>query len=592
MIRRRVPTLLAALLAILVTAGCVSVPDHGSVRAGPTPVPATQGAAPFDFTPSGPEPGDTPVEVVSGFLLAMQATPVRTAVAREFLTDEAGTEWAPEKGTVVYGSYSLPTKDSRVVLEMNDTVELDGRGEWLGDTSRGTGISYPLRLVEEKGQWRISNPPQALLIPQSHFESRFQQYFLYFFDKSAQILVPEPVYLPRGDQTATLLVRGLLEGPDQEMLGVTRTFIPAGTEYDLSVPVSANGVAEVPLSDEVLDLAEEPLDMALAQLAWTLRQVPGIDGMQITVDGSPLDIPGEGAAREVRAWPEYDPAVNWASEELFGLRDGRVVAIVGDDERRIAGLFGSEDYGLRSIAVDLAGENVAGVTEDGSTVLGAPRRREGGEVPSDEDLAVLYSGGTDVLRPAWDIHGQTWLVDRTAAGARVVVVRDGTATAVEAPGISGADVRAMLVSRGGTRLVAVVGTRRGDRLVVARVLRNEEGVVRGISAAERVSVGAVPVTDIQDIAWRTPIAVAMLTGPSEDRSQIRVVRIDGSSALDEVTTDAEILRDAAQRVVSAPSTASALYVGTREGQLYELAANGRWVASGVRPGLQSPAYVG
>src|SRR5665811_2165008 len=93
----------------------------------------------------------------------------------------------------------------------------------------------------------------------------------------------------------------------------------------------------------------------------------------VTVDGSPPARAGAGPAASVDSWSEYDPAVTWASQELFGIRDGRVVTLVGDRESRVSGLFGSTSHGLRTIAVDLPAERVAGVTDDGTRVLVAPR---------------------------------------------------------------------------------------------------------------------------------------------------------------------------------------------------------------------------
>ena len=180
-----------------------------------------------------------------------------------------------------------------VALRLRDVVELDGRGTWLGDPTGGAGRDYPLQLVKEGGEWRISDPPDRLIIPRSHFDTEYQQYFLYFFDKSAQVLVPEPVYVPRGLQAPTLLVAALLKGPAPALQGVETTFVPRGTRLDgISVPVSRDGTAEVPLSKEVLELDDDQLNLLFAQLAWTLGQIPGVERMRVTVDGTPVDLPG------------------------------------------------------------------------------------------------------------------------------------------------------------------------------------------------------------------------------------------------------------------------------------------------------------
>jgi hypothetical protein len=572
----------------LLLSGCVSLPDSGPVLSEPAGQ-QLEDEAPVDFTPDGPRPGAAPIEIVRGFLVAMQATPLNTSVARQFLTAEGNSAWVPERGTVVYTDEARTAEGDDVRLRLHDTVSLDGRGSWLG---RGGDLGYRLHLVREKGQWRISDPPNRLIIPLSHFESRFNQYFLYFFDKSGEVLVPEPVYVPTGAQAPTSLVDGLLQGPGRGLLGVERTFVPARTKLDdISVPVSQEGTAEVPLSDEVLDLDDEQLSLVFAQLAWTLAQIPGIERFRVTVDGSPLDLPGEGEDSDVSDWSEYNPSVAWASQALFGVREGRVVTLVGGQERRISGIFGSLQLGIDEIAVDLPAEQVAATTDDGK-VLVAPRSRIPGTEPDPGDARTVFVGGTDLLRPAWDLYGQLWVLDRTRSGAVLEVLRPGTSERVDVPGVSGEDVRSFAMSRDGTRLVFEVASGGRERLLLARVERRHSGRVRQVTAAVRIPLGGLGVRRIRDIAWRTPGSVAILAAPTPDTSQVVVVKADGSSTVAESTTDAEAFRGKAGRLVTSPVLGAPLYIRTAGGQMFALASNGRWVGAGLEPGLQAPTFVG
>ena len=79
------PALVALLACAL--AACSQVPTEGPVRATGTSVPSPS-AAPFDFNPPGPRRGAGPAEIVNGFLTALEATPVSTRVAAQFLTDQ------------------------------------------------------------------------------------------------------------------------------------------------------------------------------------------------------------------------------------------------------------------------------------------------------------------------------------------------------------------------------------------------------------------------------------------------------------------------------------------------------------------------
>lgn len=582
--------LLAALLAILslTLGGCVSLPDAGSVGNRPGQEPVEQGAGTFDYTPAGPQRGAPPLKIVIGFLRAMQAWPQSTAVARKYLTDAARAGWAPDRTTLVYGTRLVDGGRRSFRVALQQTVRLDDRGTWLGEVG---SVDYELRVVRERGEWRITDPPDALVIPRTYFDSRYQQYFVYFFDPTAQVLVPEPTYLPRGEQAATMLVRRLLMGPHAELEGVLRTFIPGGTEYVLSVPVSRTGVAEVELNEKLLRLSRQDREMALAQLAWTLRQVSGVDSMRVTVNGSPLDIPGAGSPQSVGSWAELDPSIHWASQELFGLRDGDVVAVDAEG-KEVDGQFGAHEYTLRDVAVDLAGEQAAGVTEDGATVVLAPRGRNGGAAPGPDKTQVVYSGGKDVLQPAWDLLGQVWLVDRTADGAVVSVVRNGEATRVDAPGLTGEDVSAFVVSRDGTRLVAVVEGREADRLVVSRVQRSEGGKVRGLTEAVDLPLAGGGGAEIRDLAWRSAGSLAVLTSPTPDSSQVTMALLDGSTALPDVDTAAETFRARAVRVVASPSPGTPMLLGTAKGRLFELGADGQWTEASVPEPLLAPTFAG
>ena len=50
-----------------------------------------------NYTPKSPEDGDSPSAIVEGFINAMTAIPIRTDVAKEFLSSDARPAWQPEQ---------------------------------------------------------------------------------------------------------------------------------------------------------------------------------------------------------------------------------------------------------------------------------------------------------------------------------------------------------------------------------------------------------------------------------------------------------------------------------------------------------------
>ncbi len=345
----RIPAVVVALvLCGLVSAGCATLPESGPVHTAAADRPDRPQDAPY-FNPPGPAKDGSPSAIVSGFMVAMQANPLSTSVARSFLSERARGAWQPNRGTIVYDAFEVAETRNGAKVRLADIRRLDARGGWQGG-SPGRAAILDMRLVSEDGQWRIENPPDALVVPTSFFDRSFARFNLYFFDQTGRTLLPDPVFIPRGEQTATNLVRGLLSGPGRGLAEVTRSALPSRTDLDLSVVVTESGVAEVPLSREILQVSANELRRAVDQLAWTLRQVPGIERVRITVAGAPVPLPGGGIDASVTSGEEFN-AGGTSAGELWGLRDDRVVNLTSASSEPVDSPLGRPGYSMRSLAV-------------------------------------------------------------------------------------------------------------------------------------------------------------------------------------------------------------------------------------------------
>lgn len=550
---RRLFAVLAASALLSALTGCgVGMPVSGDViEAGPDP--QTTRVPGISIDPRPPQPGASPTEIVQGFLDAMLATPTQTRSAQQFLTKGARTSWDPARSTVVYGEKGVPRGGSTgVSVDLTHAYRLDARGAWQGAVP-AAGRRLAFEVAREDGQWRIASAPDALVVPISWFEARFVQLSLYFFDATGRALVPEPVFVPRGNQLATTLVRDLVAGPPPELAGVVRSFLPPGVGEGLSVPVNAHGSAEIALTAGP-DLPAQPTPQALtlltAQLGWTLRQDPSVTSIRLSVGGRPVQLPGGRAEFSVSDGPEYDPAGYQTSAQMFGLdARGRLVSGEPPTLAPVSGVFGTRPAGLRAVAVDLDGERAAGVTSAGTAVQVADVR--------DSATATTVARGRDLLRPAWDIAGRLWLVDRTREGARVSYVEgDGAPRSVDVPGVTGTDVVRFLVSRDGTRLVAVRRDATDDTLVVSRLRSDDEGRVVAASAAVQISPPESSPTRIKDIAWDSPTTVFLLHRLS-GATQLRPTAVDGSSAA--FPAQPIVVADSVDAVLSSPVTGQGAY---------------------------------
>lgn len=578
---RRSAPVIALVAAALLGAGCASLPDEGTVHTGAQPSPS-ESAAPFDFNPPGPLRGASRREIVAGFLRALQATPVTTRAAGQFLTAKAVRGWRPQQRTLVYRSQVTTPTAAGMSVRLQDAFSLDRTGRWAGALT-GPARTVRLELTRSAGEWRISGLPDATIIPASHFERRYRQYSLYFFDMTASVLVPEPVYLPWGVQAPTLLVSGLLTGPRGADRAAERTFFPAGTGLGVSVPVGAAGTAEVPLSRQILRLDQDRLDRVLAQLSWTLRQTGDVTRMQLLVDGTALELPGGGTSVSVTGYEEYSPAVASASTDLFGVRGRRIVQEVGPGEITASELP-SKGQPPRSLGVAMTGRQFAVVTAGGRHVVVL------GRTGSQPRRPVTAYRGTDVLRPMWDYTDRLWLLDRTRSGPVVLAGQVGRLRRLPLVGVP-PRVLAASLSRDGARLALAVVRGGRTQLLLSRVVRRANGAPLRLSWARPLSVPQ-PLRAAQAIGWRDPTTVAVLTRPSSGTSAIELVSADGSSGLVNLAPAVDVLFDRGTGLAASPGGPLALAVSTRSGRTYELDPQGRWELGSVREGLTLPTYAG
>lgn len=571
--------LVVLVLAALV-AGCTGLPESGPVRreaaAGTDQVPG----APY-FNPPGPAEDGSPTAIAAGFLVAMQANPLSTKVAREFLTDRAARTWRPDRGTLVYEASTVSPRGSRPTVRLTDVRRFDARGGWRGDAPGRTEV-LGLDLELEEGQWRVSDPPDALVVPTSFFNRTFERRTLYFFDPTGRSLLPDPVFIPRGGESATNLVRGLLAGPGSTLSQVSRTAFPRGTGLDLSVVVTESGVAEVPLTRELLRATPGDLERAADQLAWTLRQVSRVSRVRMVVGGAPVPLPGGVVDVPVSTAPELDAAGATAAV-LFGLRAGRVVAFDGGATEPVGGPLGRAGTGVRSLAVSTDAGLVAAVSADGASLLEAPL-----DQPSGADGVRRVLTGTDLLRPSYDGLGGLWVVDRAPSGARVWLVEDGEAREVRVRGVTGEAVSAVDVSHDGTRLAVAYTARSVARVRVVDVLRTDEGQVTGAGRSRALAV-AGDAAQAVDVGWRDPATLAVLSRTGAETSRVDYVSADGSPVAASLV-EPSLFRDDATQLVVSPQADVPLRLLTADERLFTLAVGGTWprTASQVQAAAYSP----
>ncbi|MBO9523855.1 MAG: GerMN domain-containing protein [Nocardioidaceae bacterium] len=559
---------LAALAVAALACGCSTLPTSGTVHTRPD-TQAGAGEAPY-FAPPGPTAGNSREGVVRGFLLAMQANPPSTAVAREFLSTPARNVWKPGNGTIVYDASAVTPAGDVVEARLGGAHRLDPRGAW---DVRPTPSTATIRfsMVRENGEWRISNPPNVLAVPASYFSSLFVPFDLYFFDHTGSVLVPTRVYLSRG-QTTTNLVKGLLAGPPPNLADAVTSAVPPGTALDdLAVVVNGSGVAEVPLGPGVLTLSPAQLNRLSVQLAWTLGQVPGVNRIRLVVDGATVPLPDGQTDIRVGVDSSFDPVL-MPDRSPVVVAGGRVVRIDGGEATPVGGPLGAKGFSLRSVALNARAHRLVAVSGNGRQVYLAPD--QGARTPS--RVRDVLDGGADVLAPAFDRFGMLWLVDRTARGAVVRVVdSDGRVRALPVPGITGRNVGAFTLTRDGTRLVATTAGPGTPTLLVSAIVRGTGGRVARVLPADRVEVSGAEPGPVVDVGQVGATTVALLTQPSRGPGRVSIAELDGSPG-DPATSGPTLVPTEVEALGIGPLPELVPLVVTADHRLLRLGSSGRW----------------
>lgn len=537
--------LILTAIALLVSA-CSNVPDSGPVQQLDLDAPDAQEEV-IPYNPGAPRAGASPGEIVDGFLDAMKATPMSTAYARRYLTKDAAMNWAPAGRTLVYGELgSHGASSPRVSVELEDAGWLDERGVWRGGLAASQAI-LDFELIRTEGEWRISSAPDALVIEEDWFLTHFARSNLYYVEPTGRTLVPEPIFAPKGKSYATTLVSSLLSGPGEERKGVIRSALPSGADEPRSVSVR-DGIAEVDLAGDLRDHSSEALQLMAAQLAWTLRQDASVDRIRLTIDGEPVVLPGYGDSFNVDSGGGYDPNGTSARVDLYALRGGALVTSSGENGDPWVPVLGewAKSHGVTDVAVDAAGSTAAAITSDRTGVIV-------GGLASDGRLSTAPVTGTRLLRPSWDLAGRLWLVDKDSTGARVMYVDGDRLVRVAVPGVTGENVTRFLVSRDGTRFVAVIGGESSDRIVVSRLRATSKGEITTATSAVLLPHPDAATMQVTDIAWTSPTTIVAVQQIGST-ALFQTVSLDGAPSAERYT-----LSDRVTGVVGSPVASARLY---------------------------------
>jgi hypothetical protein len=532
--------LAGVIAAIAVLAGCVAIPNSGPVQEGDGEVPVSNPILPFV---EGPQAGDSPTAIVSGFLTASAAGFASDfSVAREYLTSGASNDWDPTARVVVFDSGALTPEYDEAAGDIEYSVpvaaEVDSAGV-LVEAPEGTREPLVFRVVQNSyGEYRISQLDDGAVIAQANFDHLFVPVPLAFASTDLTTIVPDLRWLPLNN-SATWATRELIAGPSPWLASAVMTGFPAGAELDLDSVVVADGIASVQLNSEA---AGTPAERSLAQeqLTQTLTKLPGIVGVTVTVGGVALGgdgsvtlaagpLPDTSAAAIVGArLGTWDGTDMWVTPDASGaLPDSADNIARSYDDATTAFVIDDSVLALSTAMVDSADDLIPVAPDIEAAEIATP------EEPAEYD--ELYQG-TQLVGPSFDPQGWIWTSEVSSNGTLVALQDNGEQVEIEARWLDGRTVQAIALSRDGTRIV-VLSREGGQQLAeAAAVVRTDAGVP--LTLGSPLSVG-IDITTAIDVQWIDDLYVAILGEPqAEVPSSLWVAAVGGETVLESATVGA------------------------------------------------------
>jgi hypothetical protein len=460
----------------------------------------------------------TPTEIVQGFLESSASFDNNHAVARSYLTPEAAGDWDPSSGVVVYDGVPTLVEAGAAVLF---STALNGRISNIGRytvENPGTQLQQSFFLAQRDGQWRISLAPNGLLLSNFDVNRAYRSFPLYFFNPSFQTLVPDARLIPViGPALGTTLIQRLIAGPNQWLRPAVRTGFPAGVELAVDAVPIENGIARVNLNASVA-LASDAARTALSQqIVWTLRQLPEVAFVEISVNGTPLSVPGTTSPQSRDAWPEVNP--NGLSSDAVGYASTGtgVVRLTPLEDISVPGAFGALEETFAKLAVSNDGERAIGSTSNGELVWGSFLIGAAFEsaAPTVEALAGVQS-------IAFDGDTTVWIVDDS--GTAQTLLPTGETFEIEILGLEQGDfVQSVIPSRDGTRAAIIVSTEIGSVLLLAQISRPTPANVTRIQLLKPMRVES-KLSAVSAIAWSSANTIAVIA--TETAGTLQIYEID------------------------------------------------------------------
>ena len=477
----RLVLMIAALLAVVT--GCSSIPTTGPVGTATAHSDGNALVNTFAAAPRGPSEagGETPEEILQGFIAAGTGAADDYSVAREFLTDAAAETWTPTDRVLIYGADPniVPDPDgSSYSIRLEVVGSLDNRGIRT-DLASGTTETLSAKLEKEDGQWRISAIPNGIMVTEVNFSLLFLSHNLYFYSSSYDFWVPDTRWFVQKSGIAANVVKAMLQGPAPYLQGAVTSAFPAGTTLARDAVPVVSGAAAVDLSAGLLQDSSDLNRQQMALQLWqNLGNLNNVNSVTMTVNQRSVDL-GKESSDLVE--PSSDPEVGGTQIAVF---QNELVYFKDGQQQQIDGIPSVAAYGPRDPALSLDLATIAFLNGERSALF----------ITGPNQSVRQVAEGTSLTPPSIDPGRWTWTASQTGRGSSILVLPpDGAAEdilSLPVPWLTEASVSELRVSRDGARALLVAEQGGRSQVLVAGIVRDGDGVPRTLTTPLELAVTA------------------------------------------------------------------------------------------------------
>jgi hypothetical protein len=507
--------------AALTVAGCASIPgetlpQHANLAGGATAPAAV----------AQPARNATPLDIVRGFVVANGDPSGQHAAARVYLAPTAQNTWnkgtAPSVVDIIDGTFSTEgpvyagRDDATVVLETHLMGTVGPEGAYQAATvDQASDFKLILHLHGQSGsQWRIVDPPAALVVIKSDFQRYYSPVSVYFFDQTWDVLVPDPRYVLADPASGVVarIVQLLLDGPSASLKDAVQDAIPGAATLKTNVILTEDGVITVNLST----LQDQPSNTKQLMVAQIVRSLNGYgSSVAVESEGQPL-VPGHLTWRNSDL-PNYQTYMNLKATGL-AVAHGKVLNLT--DGNPIKGPAGDGTYNVTTAAESADGTQLATVTAepDGGRAL-----RIGGLNATEAQVKGITA--SQFTRPSWtpsdsagDPSRSLWTVaDGTVLRVVNAPQNSWVATPVDASALAPyGTITDLRLSRDGVHVAVVAG---GSLLVGAVAIDQNAVSIRQVRELQP------SLADVTKVDWLNQGQLVVATGQSG--APVQTVSVDG-----------------------------------------------------------------